>query len=160
MPLKNRFRQINQGEVKSIHNIEIINTSSADQLLDAFDWADIVIVALKPNLHASGITCLQEAALRGVAAICSDTGGLKAYFPDDEVYYVAGGEPSNIQKAIVELSGDDERRWGLAARAQARMKTGKLNSRSYARRHAELSRELLAPKALSSAAADAARPEA
>jgi glycosyltransferase involved in cell wall biosynthesis len=82
--------------------------------------------------------------LRGVPVICSDTGGLKAYFTDKEVYYIPHGDPSEIQKAIAKLAGDDQLRWELAERAQARMKTGGLNSRSYARRHAELSRELLA----------------
>ncbi len=142
--LKIASRKLAEKEISSCRNIEILNISSNPQLFDEFDWADIVVVALKPNLHASGITVLQEAALRGVTIVCSDTGGLQAYFSDEEVYFVPASDPSEIQKAIVKLSGDDNMRWALAERAQARMKTGGLNSRSYARRHAEISKELLA----------------
>ena len=76
--------------------------------------------------------------------ICSNIGGLKAYFSDEEVYFIPHGDPLEIQKAITKLAGDDQLRWALAERAQGRMKTGGLKSRSYARRYAEISRELLA----------------
>ena len=76
--------------------------------------------------------------------ICTDTGGLRAYFSENEICFIPLGDPAGLQKAIATLAGDDDLRWGLAERAQARMTSGGLNSRSYARRHAELSRELLA----------------
>jgi glycosyltransferase involved in cell wall biosynthesis len=148
-------KKVTENEISSCHNIELLNISSNDQLFDAFDWADLVAVALKPNLHASGITVLEEAAVRGVAIICTDTGGLKSYFSEDEIYYVPGGDPAAIQRAILRLSRDDALRWKLAERAQQRMRTGDLNSRSYVRRHAELSRELLEWKAQSRATANA-----
>jgi glycosyltransferase involved in cell wall biosynthesis len=124
-------------------NIEKIIISSNRHLFSAYDWADIVVVALKQNLHASGITVLQEATALGLPVICSDLGGLRAYFSDKEIYFIPAGDPAEIQKAIAKLAGDDQLRWALVERALARMKTGGLNSRSYARRHAELSRELL-----------------
>jgi glycosyltransferase involved in cell wall biosynthesis len=136
--------KLTEKELVESNNIELINITTNIQLYSAFYWADIIILTIKENLHASGITVLQESVLRGVPVICSDTGGLKAYFTDKEVYYIPHGDPSEIQKAIAKLAGDDQLRWELAERAQARMKTGGLNSRSYARRHAELSRELLA----------------
>lgn len=114
-----------------------------------------MVVALKPNLHASGITVLQEAAIRGVAIVCTDTGGLRAYFSDKEIYYIPGSNSFELRNAIRKLAGDNELRWALAARAQERMKSGILSSRSYARRHAELSRELPAWETLSLAAAQA-----
>jgi glycosyltransferase involved in cell wall biosynthesis len=104
----------------------------------------MVVVLLKQNLRASGITVLQEATVLGLPVICSDTGGLRAYFSEEEIYFVRPGDPAELQKSIATLAGDDHLRWGLAERAQARMKSGSLNSRSYARRHAELSKELLA----------------
>jgi glycosyltransferase involved in cell wall biosynthesis len=124
-------------------NIEKIIITSNSHLFSAYDWADIVVVALKQNLHASGITVLQEATALGLPVICSDMGGLRAYFSDREIYFIPSGNPAEIQKAISKLAEDDQLRWALVERAQARMKTGGLNSRSYARRHAELSRELL-----------------
>jgi glycosyltransferase involved in cell wall biosynthesis len=143
--LKIACRQLAELEISSYSNVEILNISSNTQLLEAFEWADLLVIALKWNLHASGITVLEEAAVRGVAIICTNTGGLRAYFSDDEVYYVPVGDPSAIRKAIVRLSEDDTLRWTLAARAQERMKNGGLSSRCYARRHAEISRQLLAP---------------
>ncbi|MCI0600193.1 MAG: glycosyltransferase family 4 protein [Beijerinckiaceae bacterium] len=156
--LKIASRKVSEKEIETCRNIEILNVTSNHQLLAAFDWADIVAVALKPNLHASGITVLQEAALRGVAVICTDTGGLRAYFSDEDVYYVRAGEPAEIRNAIVTLSGDDVLRWKLAARAQQRMKTGVFSSRAFARRHAELSRELLAGDTHACTTADAGEP--
>ncbi|MCI0598524.1 MAG: glycosyltransferase family 4 protein [Beijerinckiaceae bacterium] len=158
--LKIASRKITENEVASCPNIELLKVSSNEQLFESYDWADIVVVALKPNLHVSGITVLQEAALRGVAVICTDTGGLKAYFSDEEVYFVPGGDPSEIQKAIRKLAGDDALRWKLATRAQERMRSGGINSRSFARSHAELSRELLTCETHFCAAADAGGPAA
>ncbi len=56
-----------------------------------FDWADLVVVPLKPNLHASGITVIEEAVILGLPVICSHAGGLEAYFSAEEVFYVEGG---------------------------------------------------------------------
>jgi glycosyltransferase involved in cell wall biosynthesis len=152
--LKIVSKNVSKAKLNSYSNIEALHLSSNNQLFDAFDWADFVVVPLKANLHASGTTVLQEAAIRGVAAICTDTGGLRAYFSDEEVYFVPVGDSSGIQKAIMKLSSDDELRWGLAARAQTKMKTGGISSRCYARRHAELSREALSRESGSWAAAN------
>jgi glycosyltransferase involved in cell wall biosynthesis len=102
---------------------------------------------LKPNLHASGITVLGEAAIWGVPIVATDTGGLRAYFPAEEVFYIPGGDPLVLRKAILKLAADDALRFALAKRAQERMKSGFLSSRAYAKRHAELSRALLAAEA-------------
>jgi glycosyltransferase involved in cell wall biosynthesis len=153
--LKIASKKVEAAQIASCSNIEVLNISSNDQLFAAFGWADILAVTLKPNLHASGITVLQEAAMRGVAIVCTDTGGLRAYFSDDEIYYIPGNNSFEIQTAIMTLAANDELRRGLSARAQERMKSGGLSSRSYARRHAELSRELLARESRCLAAAPA-----
>ncbi len=148
--------KLNKEDLKNSNNIELLNIMKDSKLFSAFEWADIIILTLKQNLHASGITVLQEAAVLGIPAICSDVGGLKAYFSDEEVYFIPHGDGSEIQKAIATLAADDQLRWRLAARAQARMRPGDLSSRSYARRHAELSRELLAWEPVPAASSDAA----
>jgi glycosyltransferase involved in cell wall biosynthesis len=148
--------KLNKEVLKDYNNIELLHISTASKLLSAYEWADIILLTIKPNLHASGITVLQEAAVLGIAAICSDIGGLKAYFSDEEIYFIPHGDASEIQKAIATLAADDQLRWRLAARAQARMRPGDLSSRSYARRHAELSRELLAWEPVPAASSDAA----
>ncbi len=148
--------KLNKEVLKDYNNIELLHISTGSKLLSAYEWADIILLTIKPNLHASGITVLQEAAVLGIAAICSDIGGLKAYFSDEEVYFIPHGDASEIQKAIATLAADDQLRWRLAARAQARMRPGDLSSRSYARRHAELSRELLAWGPVPATSSDAA----
>ena len=136
--------KLNKEVINHCCNIELLEIDSQHKLLSTYEWADFVLLTIKPNLHASGITVLQEAAVLGTAVICSDTGGLKSYFSDEEVFFIPHGDPLEIHKAITKLAGDDRLRQDLAERAQARMTTGGFNSRSYARRHAELSRELLA----------------
>jgi glycosyltransferase involved in cell wall biosynthesis len=135
--------KVTEEMIDKYTNIEKIMITSNSLLFSQYDWADMVVVPLKQNLHASGITVLEEATVLGLPVICSDTGGLRAYFSDEEIYFVPPGDSVELQKAIAKLAGDDHLRWALVERAQARMKTGGLNSRSYAQRHAELSRELL-----------------
>jgi len=114
--------KLNKEVLKDYNNIELLHISTDSKLLSAYEWADIILLTIKPNLHASGITVLQEAAVLGIATICSDIGGLKAYFSDEEVYFIPHGDASEIQKAIATLAGDDQLRWRLAERAQARMR--------------------------------------
>jgi glycosyltransferase involved in cell wall biosynthesis len=145
--LKIASKKVKSADIAGTHNIEVLAVSSNDELLEAFGWADILVVTLKPNLHASGITVLEEAAIWGVPIVVTDTGGLRAYFPAEEVFYIPGGDPLVLRKAILKLAADDALRFALAKRAQERMKSGFLSSRAYAKRHAELSRALLAAEA-------------
>ena len=108
-----------------------------------FDWADLVVVALKPNLHASGITVIEEAAILGLPVICSRAGGLDAYFSAEEIFYVDGEDPAQLRAAIQLLAHDDARRPALVRKARQRLYDDELTSKGYARRHVELSRQLL-----------------
>jgi glycosyltransferase involved in cell wall biosynthesis len=145
--LKIASKKVKPADVAGAPNIEVLTISSNEQLLAAFGWADILAVTLIPNLHASGITVIEEAAIRGLPIVATDTGGLRAYFPAEEIFYIPGGDPLVLRKAILTLAADDALRWTLAKRAQERMKSGSLSSRAYAKRHAELSREVLAAEA-------------
>jgi hypothetical protein len=40
-----------------------------------------MIMSLKPNLHASGITVILESIILGVPVVCTDSGGLVLTFP-------------------------------------------------------------------------------
>jgi glycosyltransferase involved in cell wall biosynthesis len=124
-------------------NIEVVKLQSNQDLMQLYDWADALVLTLKPNLHASGITVIQEAALRGVPVVCSDVGGLGAYFSDQEVRFVSTRDPAEFRRVIGELGDNDEERLAMAKRAQARMTPEDLSSYAYVRRHVEISRELL-----------------
>jgi glycosyltransferase involved in cell wall biosynthesis len=117
-------------------------TTNAD-LLALYDQADIVVVPIGPNLHASGITTIQEAIARGVPVITTDVGGLRHYFDDDAVTYVPPGDGAAMARAITDLAADPSRQATMIANAQRRMRES-LNSLAYAARHVALSCELLA----------------
>ena len=74
---------------------------SQDELLSAFAEATLMCVPLRANLHASGITVIEEAALAGVPIVATDAGGLDAYFPRDEVRYVPPGDVEALRQAIL-----------------------------------------------------------
>ena len=124
-------------------NISVVRPQNNDVLLALFDWADLVVVALKPNLHASGITVIEEAAVLGVPVICSRAGGLEAYFRPEEVFYVEGDDPAQLRMAIQLLARDEALRQALIRKARQRLHDDELTSKAYARRHVELSRQLL-----------------
>jgi glycosyltransferase involved in cell wall biosynthesis len=129
--------------IRSVPNVEVTHPRNNQELMALYDWADIVVVAVKPNLHASGITVIQEATLCGLPVICTDTGGLRAYFRDGEVRFVASEQCGAIKGEIAALAADDAQRRATVERARQRMMSDGLTSRRFAQRHAELSRELL-----------------
>jgi glycosyltransferase involved in cell wall biosynthesis len=124
-------------------NVVIVRPETAQEIIDLYDWADIVVVALKRNLHASGITVIVEAVSFGLPIVCTDTGGLRAYFNEQEIRFVAPRNPQAIRKNIEELAADDELRFKLTVRAQRRMLRDELTSYAYAIRHRKLSETLL-----------------
>jgi len=136
-------RYLNRRLVRHATNVELVKPDSA-QLQSLYDWADVVVVALKPNVHVSGITVITEAVLMGVPVVCTDTGGLRSYFSDDEIMYVPPNDAGAMRRAIAHLAANDTLRFAMAQTAQARLLRADLSTRARARRMAELSRELLA----------------
>jgi glycosyltransferase involved in cell wall biosynthesis len=132
-----------QAAAKGCRNIRVCTTTTKAEILALYDWADFIVVPLKPNLHVSGITVIEEAAIRGVPVISTDVGGLRAYFDGDAIAYVRAGDPVAIREAVRTLSANREQRLQMALRAQARMGQDGLSSDTYVRRHVKLSRELL-----------------
>ncbi len=129
--------------VSGLENVTLVSPSTNAALTAIYDRSDIAILPLKPNLHASGVTALQEAVLYGLPVICSDVGGLRDYFSEDEVAYVPAASPEALRQQIAALVNDDVGRAAMARRAQAKMGPNALSSQSFVRRHVELSRELL-----------------
>ncbi len=123
-------------------NASVMRVKTNEELFELYRWADVVIVPLKPNLHASGITVIQEATTQGLPVICTDTGGLRDYFPDGEVRYVQVGAPDALRQAVDDLAADAHLRAEMVRLAQLRMTDGELNSQSFARIHVEISRSL------------------
>jgi glycosyltransferase involved in cell wall biosynthesis len=135
----------------NVKNVALEKASDNEELATLFGWADLVIVSLQDNFHASGITVIQEAVLCGIPVICTDVGGLRSYFSSDEVTYVQPNDPKAICNAIEVLMADGEARRAKAVRALARMRDGDVNSRSFVARHVELSSRLLRASATAQA---------
>jgi len=124
-------------------NVTLVHPKTHGELTALYEWADLVALALKPNLHASGITVIEEATVFGLPVICTEVGGLTAYFGDGEVRYVPPARPTALREALAALAGDPAERCRMVERAQQRMLDAGLTSRAFAQRHAELSHELV-----------------
>lgn len=144
--LKVASRKVKPSAIVDSTNVDILKIENNDELLALYRSADLVVLAIKPNLHASGITVIQEAALRGVPVICSDDEGLRAYFSDAEVCFVPPQDVIAFRSAILALADDAEVRIALAQKAQDRMGPSGLSSEAFVRRHVEISRYLLSLK--------------
>jgi glycosyltransferase involved in cell wall biosynthesis len=114
-----------------------------NDLLDLYSRCDGVIVPLRENMHASGITVVEEATQRGRPVIATDVGGLRDYFSDSEVSYFSAGDVSGLRSAINELASDPEASRARVYAAQAVMDSGKINAECYALQHAKWTRELI-----------------
>ena len=90
-----------------INNVTVRSVATADDVKALYEWADIVIVSLKPNLHASGITVILESIILGVPVVCTDSGGLRAYFSSWEICYVPVYAPIAMRVAVEELAADE-----------------------------------------------------
>jgi glycosyltransferase involved in cell wall biosynthesis len=124
-------------------NVTVVRPRTHGELAVLYDWADVVALSLKPNLHASGITVVQEATVFGLPVVCTDVGGLRAYFGDDEICYVPPADPAALRHMLAALGADAKERSVRISRAQRRMTEAGLTSRCFAQRHAELSHQLV-----------------
>ena len=129
--------------VRNAPHISIVKALSEQDVKALYEWADIVVVPLKFNLHASGITVVFEAIVSGVPVVCTDVGGIRAYFGDSEVCYVPLGSPRDLQRAVAKLAANDDERYRLVCHAQQKLLSGELTKQGYARRHRALSESLL-----------------
>jgi glycosyltransferase involved in cell wall biosynthesis len=125
-------------------NISVIKVQHNDDLLSQFAWADMLVLPLQRNLHASGITVIEEAAILGLPVISTNVGGLEAYFQDEDVFYIEPSNPRRMVQAIRCLAADPELRQSLVANSRHRITETGLSSRDYAMRHVELFRALCA----------------
>ena len=123
-------------------NVSVVQPVTNDEYIDLYRWADVVALALTPNLHGSGITVIEEATVLGVPVVVTDVGGLRSYFSDQQLRYVPAAEPDAMRDAILAVA-EDAASVQMVERAQRHMIEAGLTARRFAQRHAESSRELL-----------------
>jgi hypothetical protein len=113
------------------------------EVIERYRWADVVVVPLSANQHASGITSVLEATLLGKPVVASDAGGIDWYFDRDTIALCAVGDAGALAAAAEALARDpDEIRKRVRA-AQATALGKDLSSRGFAQRHVEMTEALL-----------------
>lgn len=80
-------------------NVVVAGVESTSELQDLYRQASAIVVPLRENLHASGVTACIEALDFGRPLIVTDTGGTGAYFADVATL-VAVGDADGLTAAI------------------------------------------------------------
>jgi glycosyltransferase involved in cell wall biosynthesis len=124
-------------------SVTVHRARSNDELAALFAAADLVMIALSPNQHASGLTVLQEAVIQGVPVVVTATGGLTDYFDETMVTFVPPGNAEAMAEGLRNVVADGDRSHAMATRAQSRMSPDQISSVAFVRSHVDLSRELL-----------------
>lgn len=135
--------KLKSSEYLQYKNIKIAQLNSQDELVDHFNSANIMVIPLKDNMHASGITVMQESALMGVPIVVTDTGGLRDYFDENCVHYIPTNNAKALREAVLKLSKDSAQMALLANNAQSRICSGEIDCQAYIQRHVDISRALL-----------------
>ncbi|WP_233849307.1 glycosyltransferase family 4 protein [Paraburkholderia sp. HD33-4] len=139
-------------------NVEIALFSGIRKQHELYDWADVIVVPLRPNSHASGITVMLEAAALGKPMIATDVGALRDYFPADEAAYVPPFNPQALRDAVDRLAADPHEALRQAQAAAAGLLARDLTTQHYAMQHVRITREMLSARGQASATAYAATP--
>jgi glycosyltransferase involved in cell wall biosynthesis len=113
------------------HNTQIFHTSSNAELAKKYSNSVCLLVVTKPNLHASGITAMLEAAAAGTPVIATRDPSLLEYFPEDAVLYVDPRHPDELREAINYLVHSPAFRMQIASRAKKVIEEKELDAVGY-----------------------------
>lgn len=78
---------------------DVRRSANVSEYHEELRWADIVVVPLVPNSHASGITVALEGLSAGRPVVIADCGGVRDYLGDQAAYYEPG-DPNSLASAI------------------------------------------------------------
>jgi glycosyltransferase involved in cell wall biosynthesis len=124
-------------------NIVVAPVSGLAEQRALYEWADVIVVPLHPNHHASGITVLLEAVMAGKAVVATGIGGLSDYFSSDAVSYVPVHDAESLRETVAELGADPEGTTKRIRRAQHELVSKDLTTRGFARQHVMLTHQML-----------------
>jgi glycosyltransferase involved in cell wall biosynthesis len=134
-------RKVSQPSVAD--NVVIAPVLGLAEQRALYDWADVIVVPLRPNHHASGITVLLEAVMAGKAVVATGVGGLSDYFSSDAVAYVPVYDPRSLRERVAALGADPQGTTERIRRAQQELILKDLTTRGYARQHVMLTHKML-----------------
>ncbi|MFM0738502.1 glycosyltransferase family 4 protein [Paraburkholderia xenovorans] len=130
-------------------NVEIALFSGIVKQRELYDWADVIVVPLRPNSHASGITVMLEAAAVGKPMVATNVGALQDYFLADEAAYVPPFDPQALRDAVNRLVVEPDEALRQAQAAANGLLTRDLTTQHYALQHVRITQEMLRARAAS-----------
>ena len=90
----------------STPRLTIRRSRSIAETLDAYRRASVIVVPVRPNHHASGITVGLEAMSLRRPLVIADVGGVRDYFDGYAEFYDAG-DAASLRRAIHRAAGRD-----------------------------------------------------
>jgi glycosyltransferase involved in cell wall biosynthesis len=130
-------------------NVEIALFSGIKKQHELYDWADVIVVPLRPNSHASGITVMLEAAAVGKPMVVTNVGALQDYFPANEAAYIPPFDPQALREAVDQLAASPTDALRQAQAAAAGLLSRDLTTQNYAMQHVRVTQEMLRARAVS-----------
>jgi len=128
-------------------NVEIALFSGIRKQHELYDWADVIVVPLRPNSHASGITVMLEAAAVGKPMVATNVGALQDYFPAGEAAYIPPFDPQALRDAVDHLAAFPAEALRQAQAAAAGLLARDLSTQHYAMQHVRITQEMLRTRA-------------
>lgn len=92
--------KIDKRLIEGFDNIRIKVFDDRDLFISFVKSNHVSIVPLKNNLHASGLTAIQESIILGIPVICSNKGGLDYYFTDEIVSFFEDDLDVKLEKCL------------------------------------------------------------
>src|SRR5579884_3189272 len=86
--------------------------------------AEVVVLAVRRNLHLSGLTTILEAMASGRPVVATETPGMSDYVRHGETGFLVRDEPDAIAAAVEELLREPERARELGRRGRAVFERG------------------------------------
>ncbi|MBW9103941.1 glycosyltransferase [Paraburkholderia phenoliruptrix] len=129
-------------------NVEIALFSGIRKQHELYDWADVIVVPLRPNTHASGITVMLEAAAVGKPMVVTNVGALQDYFPASEASYIPPFNPQALRDAVDRLASAPLEALRQAQAAAAGLIARELTTEHYAMQHVRITQDMLRARAL------------
>jgi glycosyltransferase involved in cell wall biosynthesis len=124
-------------------NVDIAPAAGLKKARELYDWADLVLVPLRPNSHASGITVMLEAAALGKPMVVTGVGALDDYFSYQAAAYVPPFDPQALRDAVDRLVAFPDATLRQAQAAVQQLLSRDLTTRQFAMQHVRITQDLL-----------------
>ncbi|WP_109483905.1 glycosyltransferase family 4 protein [Paraburkholderia sp. C35] len=124
-------------------NVQVAPAAGLKKQRELYDWADVGVVPLRPNSHASGITVMLEAAAVGKPMVVTNVGGLQYYFSARAATYVPPFDADALREAFLGLIASPDEALQQAQAASMELVSRDHTTQHYAQQHVKITRDLL-----------------